>query len=159
MRCPWAHLHATLGGRRSAGHAGLDLGSHRNEGLLDVGGILGGRFQKRDAKAVSEFLGCADQVQVVKSNRGLQLKEGKVQVECGQTKPYLDTQARRKQTPETRGDQAPQNMHATPNTFKQAQQNQPCASTLVILKNRQGRLFAKFDIRQDDLCIAQTFKI
>ena len=37
--------------------AGLDLGSHRHEGLLDVGGRLGGRLQELDTEGVGELPG------------------------------------------------------------------------------------------------------
>lgn len=41
---------------RCVAHALLDLPSHRQEGLLDIRGILGGCFKEGNAEAVSELL-------------------------------------------------------------------------------------------------------
>ena len=51
------HLDARLGvvGRRRA-HALLDLARHGQEGLLDVAGVLGRRFEEGNAQAVGELL-------------------------------------------------------------------------------------------------------
>jgi hypothetical protein len=40
----------------SCAHALLDLSSHGQEGLFDVGGVLGGCLEERDSEAVGEFL-------------------------------------------------------------------------------------------------------
>lgn len=52
-----ADLDTRLGvGGSLRSHALLDLAGHRQESLLDVGGVLGRRLEERDTKAVSEFL-------------------------------------------------------------------------------------------------------
>jgi len=48
------NLLLVLVGRRA--HALLDLPGHRQEGLLDVGCVLGGSFEEGDTEAVREFL-------------------------------------------------------------------------------------------------------
>ena len=43
-------------GRDAAAHALLDLAGHRQEGLLDIAGVLGRRLEEGDPEAIGEFL-------------------------------------------------------------------------------------------------------
>lgn len=51
-----SHLYSWFVVRGSSSHAFLDLASHREESLFNIAGVLGGRLEEGNAKAISEFL-------------------------------------------------------------------------------------------------------
>ena len=51
-----ADLHGGFIVNGSCAHALLDLSGHGQEGLFDVGSILGGGFKEGDSKAVGKLL-------------------------------------------------------------------------------------------------------